>query len=765
MKEGIMEDKKLEQALKMLQNDYSIITVGESKVPNFRWAEQQTKKLSREKLIEYYNYKGGIFKKDETEIPATTALGYCTGFNDIEVVDIDLKVLPTLKAQTDFWDEYLSFLKDNIADFDDKFVIYKTVNNGYHIIYKCKSLEGNVKVARLKGMKEAIIETKGKGGYCFMYDKKISKRSYYELQEISEKDREVLMQCSKFYDYKEPTIIHEPTKKEAKEFHEVELKPWVDYNEKENVMDLISDEFTIVRNLNDKYIIKRNGATSPHSGYVYKNSNCMFLFTTGTQYPNEVLLTPFAVYTIKYHQGNFNESAKDIYKKGFGSRYVKKVDIEPIELKDKNFNTEFPLDIFPVTIRHYLQECNRTLDSSVDYMGCSMIWLFSVMIGNSIHIEVKKGWTETATVWISIVGKAGLGKTPSIDNVIRPLIKANNREITKYIKENKKYIAYQKMSKDQKEHSEEIKEPKKTQFIANDITLEALVELHEQNKNSIGVFKDELAGWLKDMNKYRAGSDLEFWLSTWSGKSVSLNRKTSTSSFVSKPFISVLGGIQPSILSSFYTDENKDNGFIDRMLLSFPELEIETYNENQIAEDLLNWYNDNIIHFHNSIINTFVKYNNDDDIEPNIAIFSEDAKIEWIRIYNEITQTQNDDDENEYMKSMLPKQKSYIPRFALIINTINAYEDKGDLGVISKESILNAEKLSKYFISMAKKIKVNSSEVNKIKKVLKRNDELTPKEQFEILYKSNPNLNKKEAAELIGVSRRHIYNFIKELEK
>jgi hypothetical protein len=176
MKEGIMEDKKLEQALKMLQNDYSIITVGESKVPNFRWAEQQTKKLSREKLIEYYNYKGGIFKKDETEIPATTALGYCTGFNDIEVVDIDLKVLPTLKAQTDFWDEYLSFLKDNIADFDDKFVIYKTVNNGYHIIYKCKSLEGNVKVARLKGMKEAIIETKGKGGYCFMYDKKISKR-------------------------------------------------------------------------------------------------------------------------------------------------------------------------------------------------------------------------------------------------------------------------------------------------------------------------------------------------------------------------------------------------------------------------------------------------------------------------------------------------------------------------------------------------------------------------------------------------------------
>jgi hypothetical protein len=491
----------------------------------------------------------------------------------------------------------------------------------------------------------------------------------------------------------------------------------------------------------------------------------MYLFSTGTQYQNEVLLTPFAVFTQKYHSGNFLNASREIYKNGFGSRYIKKVDIEPIKVKEQNFNTEFPLDIFPVSLRHYVQECNRTLDSSIDYMGCSLIWMYSVMIGNSMHIEVKKGWTETATVWISIVGKAGLGKTPSIDNIIRPLIKANNREIRKYIKEYNKFQEYSKLSKEKKEHSEEIREPRKTQFIANDITLEALVELHESNKNSVAVFKDELAGWLKDMNKYRAGSDLEFWLSTWSGKSVSLNRKTSTSSFVSKPFISVLGGIQPSILSTFYTDENKDNGFIDRMLLSFPELEIERYNENQIDEDLLNWFNDSTIHFREQVINSLVNFDNQDEIEPNIVVFSDEARVEWIRIYNEITDTQNDDEENEYMKSMLPKQKSYIPRFALIINTINAFENDDDMSIISKESILSAEKLSKYFITMAKKIKVNSSEVNKIKKVIRKNEDLNPKQQFEMLYKSNPNLNKKEASELLGVSRQQIYNYIKEIEK
>ena len=48
--------------------------------------------------------------------------------------------------------------------------------------------------------------------------------------------------------------------------------------------------------------------------------------------------------------------------------------------------------------------------------------------------------------------------------------------------------------------------------------MEALSGFTPRKDNAVGVFKDELVGWLKDMNKYRAGSDLEFWLSVWSGK-------------------------------------------------------------------------------------------------------------------------------------------------------------------------------------------------------------------------------------------------------
>ena len=69
---------------------------------------------------------------------------------------------------------------------------------------------------------------------------------------------------------------------------------------------IIQDEFTVVGNLSKKYVIKRNGASSPHSGYVFKDSGCMFLFSTGTNYPHEKLITPFLAFTYKNFNGNFS---------------------------------------------------------------------------------------------------------------------------------------------------------------------------------------------------------------------------------------------------------------------------------------------------------------------------------------------------------------------------------------------------------------------------------------------------------------------------
>jgi len=171
----------------------------------------------------------------------------------------------------------------------------------------------------------------------------------------------------------------------------------------------------------------------------------MYLFTTGTVYPNEKGLSPFAIYTYKNHNGDFSAAAKDLYNQGFGSRIINEVET----LRDvvKLENIEFPIDIFPIQIQNYFIQCRDKLDASIDYMGGSMLWLISVIVGNSLKVEVKKGWIESVNIWISLVGRAGIGKTPSIKKIIFPLTKINNNEIKNYIKQEKKYEAFNELDK------------------------------------------------------------------------------------------------------------------------------------------------------------------------------------------------------------------------------------------------------------------------------------------------------------------------------
>lgn len=744
--------------LKYLQY-FSLITVTSEKIPNHKWKEQQTKRLSPEEFQRHL------------ENPTTANVGIVTGFEDLEVIDIDLKVFSTTSEKNNFWNEYLSILKDAIFDFDKKFVIYKTKNAGYHILYKTKRVGGNQKIAKLKDHKEAVIETRGLGGYVFMYpESKVSDLSYFEVQYISDADWSSLMKVSRSFNYLESKSDIEP--KIKKVYAGGGLTPWEDFNNQTSIWSVISDDFTVVRDFADKTFIKRIGSLNYHSGIIYKSENLLWLFSTGTIYPHEKQISPYVAFTYKYHNGDFSASAKDLYNQGFGDRLKKELEEKEKKVPDNSdlidhylFNKSdlnFPLEVFPKPFQSYLMECHEKLDSIIDYMGCSLLWTISILTGNLFSIKVKNGWHETPVVWFSLVGRAGVGKTPSIRRILYPLIKENNKEIKNYIKNTELYREYEKLSKKDKEQQIEIDKPNKKQFIADDITLEALVDLHQEVTTGVGVFKDELAGWLKDMNKYREGSDLEFWLSTWSGTSVNVNRLTRVGSFVENPFIPVIGGIQPAVLNELYNQEKKDNGFMDRMLISYPDVTIPKYNDEEISTDAIIWYNSIIANLR-KVIQKLKQQSDEEDFLKIEVCFSSDAKKIWIEKFNEITEKQNSDNENEYFKSMYPKQKSYIPRFAFLLNALNSVcNDDIDFRIIEASAMNGAIKLSDYFVATAKKIKFEKSEDDKIDKLTKKAN--TIKDKVYEIWKVDKNFNRSKVAETLNVSRQSILNYIKIFE-
>lgn len=748
--------------LKLLEK-FSLLTVGDNKVPNFGWKKLQTEKLSESDFLKNYNYKGGNFFTDsdgiKIEIKPTKNVGIITGFEDLEVIDIDLKVFSTAKEKTDFWNEYIGYLKDNILDFEDKFVIYKTMNDGFHILYKSKRVTKNTKIAKLKGHTEAIIETRGQFGYVFIYENnKVSKKEYLDIDYISDNDRDILWSFSKMYNYID-TIPDEP-KKESKTYQIGDITPWDDYNSKTSILDIISDEFSIVGNHSKKYIIKRNGAKSAHSGYVFKDNGFMYLHSTGSQYDAEKIYTPFLAYCKKFHNGDFKSASSDLYKQGFGTRFVKKIELPNTE---KINSIEFPLNIFPDPVEKYILHTKDKLMLNEDFMAGSLLWMTSILIGNSIKIEAKKGWLESPILFIALVGKAGLGKTPSTKPIIHPIKKINQKKIEDYLNKYKEYEEYIEATKKEQSTLVPVAKPKKKQILAEDTTIEALINLHNESNKSIGVFKDELDGWFKDMNKYRDGSDKQKWLSIWSNESIIVNRVSRPDLYIASPFISVLGGIQPTILSEQFTQENIANGFIDRFLFCYPDkIKFEDFSLLDIEESITDWWRDSIIKI-NDYISTFIKRDENENIIPFIAKMDKDAMSEWIKVFNKYSNIQNSDEEIESNKSMIAKIKIYIPRFALIIHFLDCMFNSKDLktNFINKESIIKSERLAQYFINQFKKIKIDSVETSALKSDISSSSNKNNKDVFLEMYKNNPDLDKTKVAELLGISRQMIYKYIK----
>jgi predicted DNA binding protein len=599
-----------------------------------------------------------------------------------------------------------------------------------------------------------LIETRGQGGYIYIYENQISDLSYEQITEITIEERDTLISLCKYFDYQEAIVETKP-----KEADFSGLTPWDDYNHRNRVIDLLQGEFTAIKHLSDRIVLRKVDSKDALHGFIYKDTGLCYLFTTATIYPHETPLSPFAIYAWKYFSGNFSEAAKELYKEGYGERKIKKVEIERIEIPKEELI--FPIEVFPEALQSYILLNQKTLNHSIDYMGSSLLWLIALCIGNACKVEVKTGWRESVNIWIGLIGKAGLGKTPSINAIIFPISKKNSFEIKHYQNEYKKYKEYDKLSTKEKKDVEEVKEPVRKQLIVNDVTIEALADLHEENEVGIAVFKDELNGWIKDMNKYKPGSDLEFWLSCWSNQQAILTRKTAKSSFIQSPLIPVLGGIQPGIFSQISTLENKDNGFLDRLLVCYPEKEIEHYNRNSIDQEVLDWYEAFMSQFYDQMRKNILQLNKFGDIESRIIKFDSDAEKEWERIFNNITDMQNSDDTSEYVKSMLSKQKAYIPRFALIMNCIWAFETGVNFDWVTKDSLLKAEKLSNYFIAMSKKIKLNSLESTELSELVRSLKSEPIERKIQAIQDAIPDFNRSELAELLNVSRTTIYKHLR----
>jgi hypothetical protein len=377
--------------------------------------------------------------------------------------------------------------------------------------------------------------------------------------------------------------------------------------------------------------------------------------------------------------------------------------------------SEFPVHIFPKQIQDIIFSTNETIDYPIDYIASSLFFACAVAIGNTHCAEVKKGWEETAILYMAIVGSPGINKTHPLAFAITPLLDKDIEANETYKKEIAEYDRIVNLSKKEREEegiSDYPIEPQLKKYVVSDITPESLSSILSVNARGIAYYADELAAWFNNFNRYNKGSEEQFWLMAYSASPIQINRQNMRGSIsIKRPYISVTGTIQPGLLKSLTEGSRSKNGFIDRILFVYPQRQRKEYWSLEMLPD-------NTIDSWKSIVEGLLDLEQNTDKNnmplPKTIPYSSEAwgkLYEWHK-YN--TDLSNCEDE-EALKGIYSKLEIYISRFALIMQMMRWRCGEAGKEQIDCSSIDAAILITEYFRKTALRVQMtlNSSEIFK----------------------------------------------------
>jgi len=241
----------------------------------------------------------------------------------------------------------------------------------------------------------------------------------------------------------------------------------------------------------------------------------------------------------------------------------------------------FPVDALPESCRRFVREAAVSLGCALDLVAVPLLGLLSAAVGNSRQVELKRGWKESAALFVVVVAEPGDKKTPAQKAALAPLWQAQKRLKREYQEEYEVYeeeLRYweaerKAAAKDGEPAPPKPKEPVLKSVVVDDVTVERLADILDENPRGVTSAQDELSGWVLSMNQYKAGgkgADRQFWLRVWSNAAVKVDRKNrKVPAIIAEPWVSVVGSIQPEILPELNTGRN--DGMTDRFLYSYPE--------------------------------------------------------------------------------------------------------------------------------------------------------------------------------------------------
>ncbi|EJF87273.1 hypothetical protein MCY_00397 [Bartonella rattimassiliensis 15908] len=229
----------------------------------------------------------------------------------------------------------------------------------------------------------------------------------------------------------------------------------------------------------------------------------------------------------------------------------------------------------PLTLSHYVYDIADCQQSPLDFVVVAALYVLVTVIGNGVHIAPKQhdDWIVVPNLWGALIGQSSTFKTPAMKAALAPISclqkewykdwlkqkekqeieekletldkREKERQANKAIRKGECEIArallYETLSKD-KAHDDDV-----SRFIVNDVTVEKFGELLKENPRGLLMVRDELAGFLANLERKEYQTDRSFYLTAFNGDDqFTYDRIERGTIFIPHVTLSMIGGIQPS---------------------------------------------------------------------------------------------------------------------------------------------------------------------------------------------------------------------------
>lgn len=238
----------------------------------------------------------------------------------------------------------------------------------------------------------------------------------------------------------------------------------------------------------------------------------------------------------------------------------------PIDLWERASRPPLPAGLLPDVIANFASIQADLMGADPAGLAMAALATCAAAIPDAIEIRPKEhdpSWTESARLWVALVGLPSTMKSPTIAAATRPL---KGLDATLYSEFAEAKASYDELSKDERKN---VTAPRHTRLRLEDTTIEAAQEVLKDSPDGVLMIHDELSGWFGSMEKYSGGGrgsakDRAFWLQSFNGGQYTVNRVGRGASVIQNLSVSLIGGIQPEPIRAIARDMH-DDGLLQRL--------------------------------------------------------------------------------------------------------------------------------------------------------------------------------------------------------